>query len=374
MQKNCVSVLDFGSSKITVVTGTKNVNNNFNIYATGVCDYAGYMDGEFLEPNLLKEAIQTAINNAQMNMEQKISRLYVGIPAEFCVNSIQDVTINFKSPTTLRKNIVINLFNLKEVNNYSATHTVINKSPIYYILDGDNKVYDPIGYIATNVLIKSSYIYVENKTLALLSSILTGLGIKDVVFVSSTLAESLYLLKPAIRQNGAYLVDVGYISSSVTSVMGDGIIDLKSFSLGGAHITGDLSELLNLPFLQAEQLKRKLILTLKPTAMDYYEVFIDNKIAKVSVKTANEIALARIDMIASTIDKIIKSFSLKPNASNVIYLTGGGLALLKGIKYYLNKTLGKKFEIVVPEPLQLAKPEMSSVISLLNASIDLDKI
>ena len=370
--QNYVSVLDFGSSKITVVSGTKNVNNNFNIFATGVCDYAGFMNGEFIEPNLLRDCIATAINNAQMNLNHKITKLYVGIPAEFCVNEIQDVSVSFKSKTLLKKNIISNLFNKNEFNNLSGTHSIINKSPIYYLLDGDNKVLDPIGSYANSMVIKTSYIYIENKIMALLSSILSSLGVKEYVYISSTLAQATYLLNSSVRYAGAYLVDVGYISSSVCSVMGDGLIDLKSFSLGGAHITSDLSELLNLPFLQAEQLKRKLILTLKPTAMDFYEVLLDNKIAKISVKTANEIALARIDMITDTLEKIIKTFSLKAN-NNIIYLTGGGVALMRGIKHHLCKTLGKKVKIVVPEPMQLAKPEMSSVVSLLSTAIDLNK-
>ena len=370
--QNYATVLDFGSSKITVVSGTKNVNNNFNIFATGVCEYAGYMDGEFLEPNLLRDCVATAINNAQMNMNHKITKLYVGVPAEFCVNEIQDVSVSFKSKTLLKKQIVSQLFNKNETNNLSATHSIINKAPIYYLIDGDNKVLNPIGSYANSLVVKTSYIYIENKIMALLSSVFSSLGIKEYVFVSSTLAQATYLLNDSIRYSGAYLVDIGYISSSVCSVMGDGLIDLKSFSIGGAHITSDLSELLNLPFLQAEQLKRKLILTLKPSQMDTYEVLLNNKIANISVKTANEIALARIDMIIETLEKIIKNFTLKPN-NNIIYLTGGGIALIRGVKHYLYKTLGKKVKIVVPEPMQLAKPEMSSVVSLLSTAIDLNK-
>lgn len=371
MQKY-VSVLDFGSSKITVACGTKNVNNNLNIFATGVSDYAGYMDGEFIEPNLLRECVANAINNAQVNINKKISKLYVGIPAEFCVNEVQDVCVSFKSKTLLKKSVISNLFNKNEVNNLSSTHSVINKSPVYYILDNSSKVINPIGSYATNMVIKTSYVYIENKIMALLSSVFSSLGIKEYVFISSTLAQATYLLNSEVRYSGAYFVDVGYISSSVCSVMGDGLVDLKSFSIGGAHITSDLSELLNLPFLQAEQLKRKLILTLKPSAMDFYEVFLDNKIAKLPVKSANEIALARIDMIIEMIEKLIKNFSLKAN-NNIIYLSGGGIALIRGIKSYLNKRLGKKVKIVVPEPMQLAKPEYSSIVSLLNTAFELNK-
>ena len=42
MQKKEIAILDFGSEKLTVVVGSKDVNNTFVIRGKGESDYAGF--------------------------------------------------------------------------------------------------------------------------------------------------------------------------------------------------------------------------------------------------------------------------------------------------------------------------------------------
>ena len=114
-----------------------------------------------------------------------------------------------------------------------------------------------------------------------------------------------------------------------------------------------------------------MILTLKPTGLDYYEVYNSNEIEKISAKDANNIALARLDVIAENIQKCLDMFLIKPNEFAPIYLTGGGISYLKGIKHFLSEALGRKIEILTP-CLQYDLPDLSSVLCLLNAGITIN--
>ena len=69
MSKNYVSVLDIGSSKLTVMIGEKGVNNTFNVRGAGEVNYAGFYEGVFLEPENLQSAIKEAISKAETNSE-----------------------------------------------------------------------------------------------------------------------------------------------------------------------------------------------------------------------------------------------------------------------------------------------------------------
>ena len=117
------------------------------------------------------------------------------------------------------------------------------------------------------------------------------------------------------------------------------------------------------------KLKRKLILTIDAEVGDYYEAIANNKIVKYGVKDVNNITLARIDMICETILKCLNSFNNKSNQTTPIYLTGGGLSYIKGIKDYLGKYLNHPVKIIAPTPLQFNKPELSSEISLLYCAL-----
>ena len=57
MAKTEVAVLDFGSSKITILVGQASVNGIIKIVASGVSDYAGFINGKFIEPDKLSSAI-----------------------------------------------------------------------------------------------------------------------------------------------------------------------------------------------------------------------------------------------------------------------------------------------------------------------------
>ena len=53
MIKNLTSILDFGSSRITLLSGVGDVNGSFNLLASVEIEYEGFSRGEFLDSNNL---------------------------------------------------------------------------------------------------------------------------------------------------------------------------------------------------------------------------------------------------------------------------------------------------------------------------------
>lgn len=373
MSSSHVAVLDFGSSKITVLIGNFGVVNNLRVVAKGVSDYAGFMDGEFLEPENLTSAISEALQNAKLMFKKKIKKLYVGVPAEFTYNSCVNLEINFNGLTKIKNFHINKLFALNKNKVESNTHTIINRVPLYYKLSDGSKVVNPNSQCSQSLQAYTSFILADNNFINLVERAINNFGIKHVEFVSNTLAEALYLIEPQDREVGGVIVDCGYITTSVGYFYGNGLKDLRSFSLGGGHITSDLSELLKISFNTAEELKRKLVISLNAKPNDYYEAFNGQKSAKFSAKTVNDIALARIDMIADTIKKCLQEFYKKQAENYKVYLTGGGICYIKGIKDYLKNYLNCEIEIINPQPLQFNKPDLSSEISLLAVAINMEK-
>lgn len=77
------AILDFGSSKITVLIGERGVNGTVCVKGMGVCDYAGFSEGEWLDPEHIAHAVGRAVSSAEANSGVKIEHLYVGVPGEF---------------------------------------------------------------------------------------------------------------------------------------------------------------------------------------------------------------------------------------------------------------------------------------------------
>jgi len=370
MLKDVVSVLDFGSSKITILTGVREVNNTFKLLASYDCEYDGFANGEFVSPNDLKGQIQEAINEVESSLRYRIDNLYVGVPAEFCFAYDSVLTKTFNKKTKITPKIIDSLFLEDGEENPYPTHTVINKSPLYYIINDDNRTNQPLDMYATKIQAKISYILVENKFKLLISGILDSIGVKEYDFLSNTLAEADYLIEEHIRNEGAFLIDCGFITTSVCQILGDGLKELKSFSLGGGHITSDLARILELDYEEAEELKMQAIITLKPLGVDYYQTSSGKKFG---IKAVNEIILARLDKITEMIKKCINSCELELPNYIPIYFTGGGINFIEGITDYLRREFDRPIEMIKPKALLYSRPDLSSSISLLTMAINIYK-
>lgn len=370
MFKDIVTVIDFGSSRITALTGVKEVNNGFHLLASADCEYSGFSNGEFLDPNELCDAIDKAIEDVEKQLHSKISSVYVGVPAEFCFVYDDVLTKIFPKKKRITPKIIDSLFLEDLEKNRYTTHTIVNKSPLYYIVNDENKTNSPIDMYAGKIQARVSYLLVENKFKMLVGGILDAIGIKEYDFLSNTLAESIYLIDEYKRNEGAYLIDCGYITTSVSLVLGDGLKELKSFSMGGGYITADLAKVLEISLDEAEELKRQAIITLKPYGVDYYEISSGKKFG---VKVVNEIIMSRLDKIVSLIKKCIDSFSMEIPEYIPLSFTGGGINYIVGITDFLRKEFNRPIELKAPKALLYKKPDLSSSISLLNMAINMFK-
>lgn len=370
MAKKQVAILDFGSSKITILIAERGVNGMFNIKGTGEIEYAGYMEGEFLEPEKVKMAVGLAISNAESTAGVKINSLYIGVPGEFSIAVCRESNINFSKRKKITDADINQMFYVGNIYKNHPTHTVINNSPIYFTLDDNRRIIEPRGLVSTRLGGFVSYMLAENNFLDFVEDMVADLGIRETEYISANLAESLFLFDPETRDRYAILVDCGHITTSVMLVRGDGLLFLNSFSMGGGHITGDLSQCLKISFYQAEGLKRKIVLSLSTDESDYYEVAGKDYLAPFSAKAANEIVMARIDLIASFILKCFARCEYDFPDYIPVHLTGGGLSYIKGARDYLSKKIGRKVDIIAPPIPQLNRPHFSTALGVLDVALD----
>ena len=71
------------------------------------------------------------------------------------------------------------------------------------------------------------------------------------------------------------------------------------------------------------------------------------------------------------IELAIRSLTqMRANSYVPIYLTGGGVCLLKGGKDYISKRLGENIEIIASKVPGLSKPNYSSILGLLELALN----
>lgn len=165
------------------------------------------------------------------------------------------------------------------------------------------------------------------------------------------------------------VADIGYISSSLLVGSGEGILDLKSFSLGGGHISADMCEALDVDFELAE--KARELVDLNLNYADDAILVADAGDNVIYGTEACEIVRAALDSFAEIIGGILDEAELPSYAP--LYLTGEGIAAIRGAKKYLGTALGRTVEIVAPKLPGYAKPCNATKISLLVVAESLAK-
>lgn len=367
MTQDNVAILDFGSSSITVLIGQRGVNNTLDICGKGETEYAGFCEGEFFRPDLLGQAIAHAMNTAETMAKCKINKIYVGVPGDFTVCVCKDVELNFGNDKHKITESNINELHELGENFDDPSLVLINVQPIYYTLSNERRLIEPVGLNSAKLSGHISYLLAEAKFINEINAILNSLDI-EAEYVSSILAETLFLFDEIRRDQYVVLVDIGYITTSVAVARGDGILSLNTFSLGGGNITGDLANYYKISFAEAEALKRKVALTLSMGADDVYEVS-----AKYNAATVNAIVAARIGTIAKTVLKCL-NMNQYVIPDNVPYsLTGGGISYMRGAKEILADKLNRNVEIVAPRIPQMEIPAWSSTLGLLDLAINVQE-
>ncbi|MEG2451145.1 MAG: cell division FtsA domain-containing protein, partial [Clostridia bacterium] len=300
----------------------------------------------------------------------KAKTLFIGVPAEFIAVVNKEVSITLdKTRRVIDADID---FLLKKGDTFDHDkYLTINSSAVYFSVDTTDKLFNDVrGLSAKCVTARISYILCDRKFVLMFDKIAKSKGFKDVQYISSSWAEGLSLLEKEQRDQTYVIVNIGYISSSITIGRGDGVLDIKSFSLGGGHISADIYDCLDVPFELAEKAKELVDLNL---AYSPEAILVSDSKNTIFALEASEIVKARLDIFSDIISDVLKELPQDIPSYMSIYLTGEGVASMRGVKKYMSSLLGKNVEILTPKLPMFVKPKDSSKISLLTVAETLAK-
>lgn len=365
---NSVIVIDVGSSKIIAVSGERGVNGTFAIDAFSELRYEGFSEGKFFDEGELKQTIINVLTAVCDSSRYKASEIFVGVPGSFIRIENRKFRLSFgrkKKITAKDKEDLLEAGKRKiEVAGYEAAHA----SGVYYSLDDNRKVADPVGCVSSSLGGLITYQLCENYFSELVRTAVAKASKASVRFVYDGYAEGRFLLGDDAVDAVKVIVDVGYITTNSTIFVGDGVIAKDSLDCGGGYITAALVEKYGLSPGAAERLKREISLGYVRGGQSKYVVEDDGNVKSYPVEEINETVKGVLDEIAGNVDEFLEENSGKVNVGE-IYLTGGGISYMRGAKEHLAGRFGQAVDVLVPAVPQYNKPVYASAISLLDFAL-----
>ena len=370
MAENCVTVIEIGSSKLSCMIAERGVNNTFNVKAKASVDYAGFLEGDFIEKAYLDDAVMTLFSQITSIYKKKIKKVYVGVPAEFSKVVTSTCQLNFKNRHTISQKDIDTIFAKVFEQRYAEDMDIISVNTISYTLDETKNIQNPLKQKCYFISCELSLVLAQSSFIKLFNKIWSKLGIEQVEYLSEPLAEGIFILEEEERERNCIVIDVGARSTSVAFIKGNAMTNLTSFSMGGSYITSDLTEACGIGYPEARNLKKQIVLSLKGDKDDTYELpTLGGKILKLPLNFVNEAVCYRIGLIASTVNECIRVVAKEYVPYYPIYLCGAGLTKIKGGKDYLAKCLNRNVSYGRPPIPGMDKPELASILGLVNSAL-----
>lgn len=365
-----IAILDVTSRLISAIVGAKKAQSVFGVKALVEKENSGFENGEWFDAEDTKSVAIAVLKEAMQTAESSTKKLFIGVPAEFVANVTKTVGI-----TLDRERRVVDAdidFLIKKGNNFNSDrHVLINSAPVEFSVDTSDKTYrDVRGLTASSVQGVVSYMLCEQSFVDMFDEVGKSLGFSEIKYVCTAWAEGVSLFEKEERDDAYILVDIGFISSSILIGRGEGVIDLKSFSLGGGHISGDMCEGLDVGFDLAEKARELVDLNL-----NYADdaILVADQEDVIYGTEACEVVRCRLEDISDIIKEVIYASGIDFPSYAPVYLTGEGIASIRGAKKYLGNELGMNVEIITPKFPGYVKPSAASKISLLQVAESLSK-
>ncbi len=370
MLKDCVAILSIGSSNINLIVGERGVNGTFVLRSNVSAQYYAFMNGEFTDIKELEGEIVKLFDEVNKSSEiSEISKIYVGIPGEFCKTITKNYKITFNAVKKINIKVLKSLYEIA-FEEIDLEYTLAHRSAIYYTVD-DVRVDNPLGKKGSSLAGRLSFSLVSNNFKEVVTDILKKCKINSVKFISEDYAESQYLFNGSEKSACKIVIDVGSVTTSFAISVGGGLLYSGAIPLGGGIITAYLFDKFKCDYLVAEKLKQKINLGLKENPLANYVITdltgIDYTFPRDEV---NNIAKMVLDDIAEKFDVAFSKCPLKIPSDSDTYFTGGGICHNRGAVEYISTRIGVLPKTIKPSLPHYGKPEYSARLALLDTALN----
>ena len=306
------AVLYFHEDKVGLAICRLGSPSILHIVARAETPFSGFLDGMLPNYEELAPIVQALTNEVLRGI--RIENLYVEAPDIFTRTAVVDLVKTLPGKKQVVKNVVDEV--LGRGFDIPAGYTVINKSVLYWQLDGGAPVADPVGHNAKEVLAKQSLTLCDEEFITLGQLSATSAGFSQAVFVPGALSTLCYLVPQEERDSGVAVMNCDMFSTTLVNVYGDGFLSQVTTPFGYAHIVGDLC----------------IVMEIGPE-----EAAAKIAEANLSVDTS---ALS-VDVIKSRIEEICQQLSEGGEViGDKVLLTGDGIVQVERVRDYLSRTFG----------------------------------
>ena len=345
------AILDFGTSKIACLVANCSGDGSFEVFGVGVSEYRGIKKSRFLDEPGLLNAIKGAVEAAQSEANRRIKEVYVGAPGSFVEIVCSQAEIDLGKARDITHADLDTLIEASydaidylDPNEYVYTQSM----PMYFRVDDNLRREAPIGQPGQRLWGAVAHVFVQKDFVSIVEELLDELGIAPISFIYSTYAEGMMIVPSERMLDDTVIIDAGYHETDICILRNGVPVYKNTLPIGGIHFANDIYYVLQIAPEVAETIKRRHVFGLDYT--DRTDTFrtVSGRMEDFEYEEIQDIIEARAEEFADLLVDTIENAPVKIRQDTDIYVCGGGFAMMRGSREFLQAQTGYSIKYSIP--------------------------
>ena len=331
--KNLIVGLDIGTSKIVAIVAELQPDGGLKVIGLGQHASRGLKKGVVINIDSTVNAIQRALEEAELMADCKISNVFTGIAGSHIKSLNSHGMVKIKDAEVMQMDVDRVVETARAIA-LPSDQQILHILTQEFIIDGQEDVREPLGMSGMKLEVK---VHIVTGAVSAAQRIVKcgkrcGLEVTDLIL--QPLASSLAVLTEDEKELGVCLVDIGGGTTDIAVFKQGAIRHTAVVPIAGDQITNDVAVAFRTPTQSAEEIKIKHGCALRQLA-DPREVVevpgVDGRDPRqLSVQTLAEVIEPRVVELYEFVLGELRRSGMEEMIASGIVITGGS-AMMRGM-------------------------------------------
>lgn len=332
-EKNLIIGLDIGTSKVVAIVAELTADGSMNVIGLGQHVSRGLKKGVVINIDSTVNAIQRAIEEAELMADCRIKNVFTGIAGSHVQSINARGMVKIKDAEVTQAD-VSRVIETAQAIALPSDQQILHILTQEYIIDGQEDVREPLGMSGMKLEVK---VHIVTGAVAAAQNIVKSIkrcGLEVTDLILQPLASSEAVLTEDEKELGVCLVDIGGGTTDIAVFKQGAIRHTAVIPIAGDQITNDVAVALRTPTQSAEDIKIKHGCALRQLADPREVVEVQGtdgrESRQLSVQTLAEVVEPRVVELYEFVLAELRRSGLEEMIASGIVITGGS-AMMKGM-------------------------------------------
>jgi cell division protein FtsA len=331
--KSLLVALDIGTSKVVAIVAEIQPDETLEIIGMGSQSSRGLKKGVVVNIESTVNAIQRALQEAELMADCKIREVYAGIAGSHIKSYNSHGMVAIKDKEVVQQDVMRVIETARAVN-IPTDQQILHVLNQEFIIDGQEDVREPLGMSGVRLEVK---VHIVTGAVSAAQNIIKcvrrcGLEVKDLIL--QPLASATATISEDERDLGVCLIDIGGGTTDIAVFTHGAIRHTAVIPIAGDQITNDIAMALRTPTKDAEDIKVKHGCALRQLADPQRMVEVpgvgDRGARQLSRQTLAEVIEPRVEELYSLVQRELRASGYEELLSSGVVITGGS-AVMQGM-------------------------------------------